>query len=108
MRIGRNQLTYCLNIHPGESLADVESSISTYASRVKASIAPSLPFAVGLRLSAQAAVELMPEIGRPSLRLHGLKDLLHRLGTNKIINRSWIWLIAILNHYPQPDFAQTR
>jgi len=53
-----SHLTYCTNIHPGESWADVRANLSTYVLSVKRRIAPEQPFGVGLRLSARAAVEL--------------------------------------------------
>jgi len=55
---GRPHLTYCTNIHPGESLAEVRHIVGTHVARVKAIVSPSNPFGVGLRLSARAAEEL--------------------------------------------------
>jgi sugar phosphate isomerase/epimerase len=51
-------LTYCTNIHPGESWAAVFENIRTHVLAVKQRVAPNEPFGVGLRLSAQAAAEL--------------------------------------------------
>ena len=51
-------LTYCTNIHPGESWAEVRANISTHVVAVKARVSPDAPFGVGLRLSARAAEEL--------------------------------------------------
>jgi sugar phosphate isomerase/epimerase len=48
-------LSYCTNIHPGESWPDTFASLKRYLPRVKAAVAPAKPFGVGLRLSAQAA-----------------------------------------------------
>jgi sugar phosphate isomerase/epimerase len=56
-------LTYCSNVHPGESLAEVEEAVERHVIAVKRSIAPAVPFGVGLRLSARAADELAaPEV----------------------------------------------
>jgi sugar phosphate isomerase/epimerase len=55
---GGLQLTYCTNIHPGESLAEVRAAISDKVAAVKARVSPDAPFGVGLRLSARAADEL--------------------------------------------------
>ena len=51
-------LTYCTNIHGGESLAQVDKNIRRYALAVKRLVAPNRPFGVGLRLSAKAAATL--------------------------------------------------
>jgi sugar phosphate isomerase/epimerase len=55
---GAPHLTYCTNIHAGESLAEVRRNVEELVSRVKQSVSPSAPFGVGLRLSARAAEEL--------------------------------------------------
>jgi len=51
-------LTYCTNIHPGESWAEVLANLKRHTVAVKARICPDAPFGVGLRLSARAAEEL--------------------------------------------------
>jgi hypothetical protein len=51
-------LTYCLNIHPGESWTDNFSAIREKATAVKARIAPDQWFGLGLRLSQHAAAKL--------------------------------------------------
>lgn len=48
-------LTYCTNIHPGETWADVAEILSKHVTAVKAAVSPAQPFGVGLRLSAAAA-----------------------------------------------------
>jgi sugar phosphate isomerase/epimerase len=55
---GRPHLTYCTNIHPGESWDRVRANIEQYVLQVKARIAPDRLFGVGLRLSCRAAEEL--------------------------------------------------
>lgn len=55
---GRPHLTYCTNIHPGESWAEVRANLERYVLPVRAKVAPGRPFGVGLRLSARAAEEL--------------------------------------------------
>ncbi len=49
------QLTYCSNVHPGESLPEVEGVLGRYVAEVKRSLSPAAPFGVGLRLAARAA-----------------------------------------------------
>lgn len=62
MRIAQHpatHLTYCLNVHPGETWAEHFAAIQTHALAVRALVAPDQPFGLGLRLSRQAAEELM-------------------------------------------------
>ena len=51
-------LTYCTNIHPGESYADLCRIIEQSASQVKADVCPDAPFGLGLRISGPCADEL--------------------------------------------------
>jgi sugar phosphate isomerase/epimerase len=51
-------LTYCLNIHPGESWAENFEAIRAHSLRVRDRMANGKPFGLGLRLSAAAAGEL--------------------------------------------------
>ncbi len=51
-------LTYCQNIHPGESWAENFAAIQTHTTAVKQRVCPDEWFGLGLRLSAQAAAEL--------------------------------------------------
>jgi hypothetical protein len=62
MRIGTDRffhLTYCTNIHPGESWAAVFANLKQYLPPLKVRLAPDQPFGVGLRLSNAAACELL-------------------------------------------------
>lgn len=49
------QLTYCTNVHPGETLLAVRAMLKEHVRDVKALVAPNAPFGVGLRLAAEAA-----------------------------------------------------
>jgi hypothetical protein len=75
MKLGAAHLTYCTNIHPGETWPEVEANLVRHVAAVKARVAPDAPFGVGLRLSARAAQELT-DGALPSLRRllagHGL------------------------------------
>jgi hypothetical protein len=51
-------LTYCTNIHPGESWEDVKRNLTGHVLDVKAAVAPRELFPIGLRLSARAASEI--------------------------------------------------
>ncbi len=60
MKLGQGaaHLTYCTNIHPGESWAEVRANLETQVLAVKRRLCPDRPFGVGLRLSAAAAAGL--------------------------------------------------
>ncbi len=52
------ELTYCTNVHPGETLEEVRALLREHVAVVKAAVAPTERFGVGLRLAAAAAEEL--------------------------------------------------
>ncbi|HEX6141088.1 MAG TPA: metabolite traffic protein EboE [Geminicoccaceae bacterium] len=61
MRLARadlGELTYCSNIHPGETWAEVRANLERHLLPVRERVAPGKPFGIGLRLSAIAAEEL--------------------------------------------------
>ncbi len=47
-------LTYSTNVHPGETLAEVEASLSKHTVKVARAVSPGKPFGLGLRLSRLA------------------------------------------------------
>jgi sugar phosphate isomerase/epimerase len=51
-------LTYCTNIHPGETWGEVLANLKRHTVAVKMRVSPNAPFGIGLRLSARAALEL--------------------------------------------------
>jgi hypothetical protein len=62
MKIGKDNffhLTYCSNIHAGESWQEVFANLQQYIPPLKATLAPQQPFGIGLRLSNLAATELL-------------------------------------------------
>jgi hypothetical protein len=61
------QLTYCLNIHPAETWDEARAALLGPVRSVRRSISPDAPFAVGLRLSAQALRSLAPPASRAEL-----------------------------------------
>lgn len=61
-------LTYCLNVHPGETWEANLEAIKTHALAVKAIVAPEVPFGLGLRLSRQAADTLMDKDKRAAFK----------------------------------------
>jgi hypothetical protein len=73
MRRAGHHLTYCLNIHRGETWAEHFAAIRGPACAVRDRVAPGEPFGLGLRLGAAAAEEL----ARPEARRE-FKDFLAR------------------------------
>ena len=73
---GAPHLTYCTNIHAGETWPEVRQNLERYVVAVKQRVAPNEPFGVGLRLSAVAAEALAApgelEAFRAFLSAHGL------------------------------------
>ena len=59
MRINNFQLTYCSNIHAGESWAEVFEALKINIPFVKQAVCPEKPFGIGLRLSNAATKELL-------------------------------------------------
>ena len=57
-------ISYCTNIHPGESWQEIFAAVSRYAPVVKKSVSPDSPFPLGLRLSGRAAAEMTMEDAR--------------------------------------------
>jgi sugar phosphate isomerase/epimerase len=90
---GSPHLTYCTNIHPGESLDDVERIVREHVPRVRDRLGVKGAFGVGLRLSAHAAEELdSPE------RLAGFK---HHLATENLY-------VFTINGFPHGAFHGER
>ncbi len=52
-------LTYCTNIHPGETWSEVENNLTKYIPQLKTRLSPNHPFGIGLRLADVAAQELL-------------------------------------------------
>ncbi|MFW5834338.1 MAG: metabolite traffic protein EboE [Pseudomonadota bacterium] len=74
---GLGQLTYCSNIHAGESWPELRAVLDTHVPKVKARVSPSAPMGIGLRVAAMAAEALDDPAAREDLRLllarHGLE-----------------------------------
>lgn len=51
-------VTYCTNIHPGESWPEIFSAVRLHAPVVKERVSPGIPFPIGLRVSGRAAHEI--------------------------------------------------
>jgi hypothetical protein len=88
-----SHLTYCTNIHPGESSAEVLEMLRTLVPDVKRRVAPNAGFGVGLRLAARAASEL-----EAPGALEQTKALLDEAGL----------YVFTLNGFPYGAFHRTR
>lgn len=54
------RISYCTNIHPGESWQEIFTAVQRHAPVVKERLSPEDPFPIGLRLSGLAAAEMGP------------------------------------------------
>ncbi len=52
-------LAYCTNIHPAETWQETFAALKTHPLAVRDRLAPDGPFGIGLRLSAQAAADIL-------------------------------------------------
>lgn len=59
MKLDNNyHLTYCTNIHAGESWQEIEASLKEYVPSIKKALSPEKPFSIGLRLPHLASETL--------------------------------------------------
>ncbi|MEI6675000.1 MAG: metabolite traffic protein EboE [Verrucomicrobiota bacterium] len=65
MKFASSHLAYCTNIHPAETWAETQAMLQSHVIsvrdllRAQGTLPPDAPFAIGLRLSAMAAKELL-------------------------------------------------
>ncbi|MEX0995039.1 MAG: metabolite traffic protein EboE [Balneolaceae bacterium] len=86
-------LTYCTNVHPGESWQEVWIQLKENLPELKRRLSPGKPFGIGLRLSADAAVELLE-----SDKLNRFKEWLTQEGL----------YVFTLNGFPYGSFHRQR
>ncbi|BDD06544.1 metabolite traffic protein EboE [Aureibacter tunicatorum] len=55
----RSHLTYCTNMHPGETWQETFEELKNNLPYVKQSVSPHQPFGIGLRLSHQASLDIL-------------------------------------------------
>ena len=67
-------LTYCTNIHAGESWSEIRASLDSHVPAIKAAVAPERALGIGLRLSGEAAVR-----ARRANEIAAFRDQLARL-----------------------------
>jgi sugar phosphate isomerase/epimerase len=90
---GLGWLTYCLNIHPAQTWAEVRAALTGPTAAIKAAVSADTPFAVGLRFSAQTVQELAAPGARDELK--------------RIINESDFRAVTV-NGFPYGPFHGTR
>lgn len=86
-------LTYCSNIHPAESWAEVRANFDRHVVAVRDRLLPRGDFGVGLRLSARAAAELAEPAALAEFR--------------DFLGRSRMYVFTI-NGFPYGTFHGTR
>jgi hypothetical protein len=91
---GALDLTYCTNIHRGESLDEVRDAVTRFVVPVKARVSPDARFGVGLRLSSQATDELVAD----KRALAAFCELFEEHGL----------YVSTLNGFPYGQFHGTR
>lgn len=89
MKLAAGHLTYCTNIHPGESWAEHFAALKKSFPYIKSQICKDQPMGIGLRLSNAASLQLA---GREELR--NFKDW---LGSNNAY-------VFTMNGFPYGDF----
>ena len=90
---GDVHLTYCTNIHAGESWPDICASLQAHVPDIKAAVAPDRPLGLGLRLSGQAAAA-----ARAAEALEAFLDQLDALGA----------YVFTINAFPYGPFHGVR
>lgn len=88
----RSELTYCTNVHPGQSVSEIIYNIENHVSRVRKSRGLD-EMAAGLWISANAASEL--------------QDLDKRNQLIEVLRRNRLWPTSI-NGFPYGGFHETR
>lgn len=68
MKIGSAHLTYCMNVHPGESLGEILAALDTYARPIAQRVAQDAPFGIGLRVANHASQQLQDPAALEQLR----------------------------------------
>ena len=59
MLVNGYHLTYCTNIHPGESWTETFNNLKDYVLNVRSKVSKNTPFGIGLRLSDKASKTLL-------------------------------------------------
>ncbi len=93
MQTSLGHLTYCTNIHAGETWEDHFKALKYSIPSVKKALSPDKPFGIGLRLSHQASLELVKEG-----KLREFRQWLRESGC----------YVFVINGFPYGGFHHTR
>ena len=93
MKTAYGHLTYCTNIHAGENWSDHFAALRKHVPKIRKALAPEAPFAIGLRLSHMASLEL------------GKED---RLEEFEAWLKSENCYVGVINGFPYGGFHHTR
>lgn len=91
---GGGHLTYCTNIHPGESWPEIRANVEKFFPAVRDRVAPGQPFGIGLRLSGKASKTLTED---PA----ALREFQEFMARNKLY-------VFTINGFPYGTFHGTR
>ena len=86
-------LSYCTNIHAGESWDDHFRALQQNFPAIKEAISPHAPMGIGLRLSSQASLQILE-----GNKLNEFKNWLHQTGA----------YVFTMNGFPYGGFHHTR
>ena len=91
---GAGHLTYCTNIHPGESWPEIRANVEKFFPAVRDRVAPGQAFGIGLRLSGKASKTLTED---PA----ALREFQEFMSRNKLY-------VFTINGFPYGTFHGTR
>lgn len=91
---GAGHLTYCTNIHAGETWAEVRANLERFFPAVRDHVAPGQPFGIGLRLSGRAS-KTLTEDGE------ALREFQEFMANNKLY-------VFTINGFPYGTFHGTQ
>lgn len=93
MKTSYGHLSYCTNIHAGESWSEHFESLQKYIPAIKQKVSPDKPFGIGLRLSNVASLDLYKE-------------------ENLVSFKAWLsqnnCYVFTMNGFPYGSFHQTK
>ncbi|MGA0333403.1 MAG: metabolite traffic protein EboE [Kiritimatiellia bacterium] len=92
LKDGRH-FSYCLNVHPGESLAELQETLRVQVPEIKQALSPEHPFGLGLRIAGEASAALTS-----AQALSGLQTQITEAGTYAFT----------VNGFPYGAFHRTR
>ena len=86
---GLGHLTYSTLVHPGDTWADMWTSLTTYVPQVQKRVCPTAPFGVSLRLSNASASTLVKDQGKRDQLRSFIAGTRGSAFVNRANNRTW-------------------